>query len=112
MENRKKTFVEDIERTLYDIRNEDRSAYKSQAGLTEAVVRDISARKHDPEWMLERRLESLKVYNSLRLPAWGPDLSELNMEEIVTCRTIIVGSYSIVCHFLPLNIMLSPSYFA
>ena len=84
MENRKKTFVEDIERTLYDIRNEDRSAYKSQAGLTEAVVRDISARKHDPEWMLERRLESLKVYNSLRLPAWGPDLSELNMEEIVT----------------------------
>lgn len=84
MENRKKTFVEDIERTLYDIRNEDRSAYKSQAGLTEAVVRDISARKHDPEWMLERRLESLKVYNSLRLPTWGPDLSELNMEEIVT----------------------------
>ena len=77
-------IVEDIERTLYEIRNEDRSAYKSQAGLTEAVVRDISARKHDPEWMLERRLESLKVYNSLRLPTWGPDLSELNMEESVT----------------------------
>ena len=48
MENKNKTFVDDIERTLYDIRNEDHSAYKSQKGLTEDVVRDISARKHFP----------------------------------------------------------------
>ena len=34
MENKNKTFVDDIERTLYDIRNEDHSAYKSQKGLT------------------------------------------------------------------------------
>lgn len=42
---KRKTFVEDIERTLYDIRNEDRSVYKTQQGLTEAVVRDISKQK-------------------------------------------------------------------
>ena len=60
MENKNKTFVDDIERTLYDIRNEDHSAYKSQKGLTEDVVRDISARKHDPQWMLERRLQALE----------------------------------------------------
>lgn len=84
MENKNKTFVDDIERTLYDIRNEDNSAYKSQKGLTEDVVRDISARKHDPQWMLERRLQALEVYNHMGLPTWGPDLSELNMDEIVT----------------------------
>lgn len=84
MAEKKKTYVEDIERTLYDIKNEDNSAYKAHSGLTEAVVRDISARKHDPEWMLEFRLKSLAVYNSLALPTWGPDLAELNMDNIVT----------------------------
>lgn len=79
-----KTYIEDIERTLYDIKNEDRSVYKSQSGLTEDVVRDISKQKNDPQWMLEHRLKSLEVYNSLSLPAWGPDLSELNMDNIVT----------------------------
>ena len=59
---KRKTFVEDIERTLYDIRNEDRSVYKTQQGLTEAVVRDISKQKNDPAWMLEFRLKSLDIY--------------------------------------------------
>ncbi len=81
---KKKTYVEDIERTLYDIRNEDRSVYKARQGLTEEIIRDISARKKDPEWMLEFRLKSLAVYNSIALPVWGPELSELNMDEIVT----------------------------
>ena len=81
---KKKTYVEDIERTLYDIRNEDRSAYKTQQGLTEEIIRDISRQKHDPAWMLEFRLKSLDVYHSISLPTWGPDLSELNMDEIVT----------------------------
>ena len=84
MAEKKKTYIDDIERTLYDITDEDHSLYKSHSGLTEDVVRDISARKHDPEWMLDFRLKSLAVYNSLSLPTWGPDLSELNMDEIVT----------------------------
>ena len=84
MAEKKKTYVEDIERTLYDIRNEDHSAYKAQSGLTEDVVLDISRRKHDPEWMRDFRLKSLEIYNQLALPTWGPDLSELHMDDIVT----------------------------
>ncbi len=80
----KKTYVEDIERTLYDIKDEDRSVYKSHAGLTEEIIRDISARKNDPPWMLEFRLKSLEVYHSLSLPTWGPDISALDMDRIVT----------------------------
>ena len=81
---KKKTYVEDIERALYDIKDADRSRYKSQSGLTEEIIRDISRRKNDPQWMLDFRLKSLEVYHSLALPAWGPDISELKMDEIVT----------------------------
>lgn len=81
---KKKTFVEDIERTLYDIRNEDRSAYKSESGLTPEIIRDISRRKHDPAWMTEFRLKALDTYNHIGLPTWGPDISELDMDKIVT----------------------------
>ena len=81
---KKKTFVEDIERTLYDIRNEDHSVYKSESGLTPDIIRDISRRKHDPAWMTEFRLKSLDTYNHIGLPTWGPDISELDMDKIVT----------------------------
>ena len=81
---KKKTFIEDIERTLYDIKNEDKPIYRTQQGLTEDIIRDISKQKHDPDWMLDFRLKALAVYNQLRLPDWGPDLSELNMDDIVT----------------------------
>ena len=81
---KKKTFVEDIERTLYDIKDADNSVYKSESGLTEDIIRDISARKHDPEWMLEVRLKSLETYNKLSLPTWGPSLQDLDMDRIIT----------------------------
>ena len=81
---KKKTFVEDIERTLYDIRNEDHSAYKSESGLTPDIIRDISRRKHDPAWMTEFRLKALDTYNHIGLPTWGPDISSLDMDKIVT----------------------------
>ena len=79
-----KNYIADIERALYDIRDADKSIYKTDAGLTEQVVRDISARKKDPPWMLDFRLKSLETYLRTALPTWGADISELNMDEIVT----------------------------
>lgn len=79
-----KNYIQDIERALYDVRDADKSIYKSDAGLTEEIIRDISARKNDPPWMLEFRLKSLETYKKISLPTWGPDISELNMDEIVT----------------------------
>ena len=81
---KQKTFIEDIERTLYDIKNEDRPLYRAEEGLTEEIVRDISAKKGDPAWMLDFRLQSLAVYHETPLPTWGPDLSGLDMDHIVT----------------------------
>ena len=63
-----KNYIQDIERALYDVRDEDKSIYKSDAGLTEEIIRDISARKKDPQWMLDFRLKSLEVYKKIELP--------------------------------------------
>ena len=79
-----KNYIADIERALYDVRDADKSIYKTDAGLTEEIIRDISARKHDPPWMLDFRLKSLEVYRRIDLPTWGADISALNMNEIVT----------------------------
>ena len=79
-----KTFVEDIDRSLYDFRNEDKDAYRIEDGLTREIVEQISREKHDPEWMREFRLKSLEIYNNSRMPQWGPSIDGLNMDNIVT----------------------------
>ncbi len=81
---KKKTNVEDINRNIYDFRNEDNYDFKMKKGLTEEIVREISKEKNEPDWMRDIRLEALKIYNKLELPTWGPDLSVLNMDDIST----------------------------
>ncbi|SHI34114.1 Fe-S cluster assembly protein SufB [Clostridium cavendishii DSM 21758] len=80
----KKTVVADIDRGIYDVINEDNFSYKSDKGLTEEIVTTISNEKNEPEWMLNFRLRSLKIYNELKIPDWGPDISDLDMDNIVT----------------------------
>ncbi len=79
-----KTFVDDINRSIYDIKDESKDSYRIDEGLTEEIVIKISEEKRDPEWMREFRLKSLKTYNELKVPEWGPDISDLDMDNIVT----------------------------
>jgi Fe-S cluster assembly protein SufB len=51
--------------------------FRAQKGLSEEVVRQISAHKQEPEWMLDFRLEALEIYESKPMPKWGGDLSQL-----------------------------------
>lgn len=79
-----KAKIEDINRNIYDIKNKDEYDYKIEKGLTKEIIEELSNQKNDPDWMKEFRLKALEVYNKLELPTWGPDLSELNMDEIAT----------------------------
>ena len=79
-----KTYVDDINRSVYDIKDEEKDAYRIDDGLTEDIVLKISEEKHDPEWMRDFRLKSLKIYNESRMPQWGPSIDGLNMDEIAT----------------------------
>jgi Fe-S cluster assembly protein SufB len=93
---KKKTYVEDLDRGLYDIKNEDNYSYKVSKGLTEDIIKEISKEKNEPQWMLEFRLRALEIYNSIELPTWGPSLKELDMDNIVTYvkpKTDMKGSW-------------------
>ena len=76
--------VTDIDRTVYDIRDEEKEEdfVRFEEGLTEDVVRRVSAEKNDPEWMLEFRLKCLEIYNGIQEPPWGPPIDELDMDHI------------------------------
>ena len=68
----------------YGFITEDKPVFKAKPGLSEGVVREISAHKEEPEWMLEFRLKALAVYESKPMPRWGGDLStlEATLDEI------------------------------
>ena len=81
---REKTQVSDIDRNIYDIKDDEKDAYRIEEGLTPEIVEKLSKEKNDPEWMREFRLNALKIYNELKVPEWGPSIDGLNMDEIVT----------------------------
>jgi len=81
---KEKTFVDDVNRSIYDFRYEEKDSYRVSGGLTPEIIEQISKEKHDPDWMREFRLKSLKLYNEIAIPDWGPDITDLNMDEIVT----------------------------
>jgi len=85
-QEKEKTYVEDINRTMYDYKDEenDENFYKVDAGLTPDIVDQISKEKNDPEWMHEFRLRSLEIFNKMKMPDWGPSISGLDMNNIVT----------------------------
>lgn len=81
---KEKTYIEDVNRSIYDIRNDERDMYKVNQGLTADIVEQISREKHDPEWMRQFRLDCLDIYNKTSMVDWGPSIEGLNMDEIVT----------------------------
>ncbi|WP_434442275.1 Fe-S cluster assembly protein SufB [Lentzea sp. E54] len=60
----------------------DTAGASARRGLSEDVVRDISAKKDEPEWMLEYRLKALKLFDLKPMPNWGADLSGIDFDSI------------------------------
>ena len=81
---KEKTQVEDIDRSIYDIKDTENDAYRMEDGLTPGIIEKLSKEKGDPEWMREFRLKSLETYNEMPLPNWGPSIEGLDMDHIAT----------------------------
>ncbi|MBU1885748.1 Fe-S cluster assembly protein SufB [Patescibacteria group bacterium] len=60
----------------------DSYKYISKPGLSKKVIKEISAIKNEPKWMLEKRLQAYEIFKSKPMPSWGVDLSELNFDQI------------------------------
>ena len=80
-----KEKVADIDRRLYDFVMPEDGYERFADGLNEDVVRAISAKKDEPDWMLDLRLKSLDIYHKMDMaPNWGPEIDGLDMDNIST----------------------------
>ncbi len=66
----------------YGWADSDVAGTNARRGLSEDVVRDISALKNEPEWMLEMRLKGLRLFEKKPMPTWGSDLSGIHFDTI------------------------------
>lgn len=72
----------EIDEYKYGFREKDVSVFRTKRGLTEDVVREISKKKNEPQWMLEYRLKGLRHFYKRPMPQWGADLSGLKFDDL------------------------------
>ncbi len=70
------------DRSQYDFVDKESVSFRSRKGLDEEAIRQISHFKEEPEWMLEFRLKAYRHFLQRPMPAWGPDLSGLKLDDI------------------------------
>ncbi len=80
--NPKSGFLNELDDYQYGFSDPDTFVFKSRKGLDEEVVRQISAMKGEPQWMLEFRLKALEHFQARPMPTWGADLSDLDLDDI------------------------------
>lgn len=72
----------EVDRSKYDVANPENLSFKSEKGLSEELVRQISQDKGEPAWLLQKRLQGFQLFQELKMPNFGPSLKELNLNEI------------------------------
>ncbi|MFM7597531.1 MAG: Fe-S cluster assembly protein SufB [Actinomycetota bacterium] len=74
--------LDGLGRYEYGWRDPDAAGSIAKRGLNEDVVREISALKNEPEWMLDLRLKGLRLFEKKPMPAWGSNLSGIDFDNI------------------------------
>ena len=75
-------LLEGIDEYKWDFRDPPTHVFKARKGLDEEIVRLISDKKEEPEWMLDFRLRALKHFEQRPMPTWGGNLDDMNLDEI------------------------------
>ena len=75
-------IIDSIGAYEYGWHDSDAAGASARRGLNEDVVRDISAKKGEPEWMLNQRLKALNSFDKKPIPTWGADLSGIDFDQI------------------------------
>ncbi len=73
----------ELKRDMYDHSDDHTPKFIAKPGINEEVVRLISKTKNEPQWMLDKRLKALELFNSAPMPNWGPSLKNLDLNEII-----------------------------
>ena len=72
----------DLGEYKYGFHDDVTPVFSTGKGISEDVVRAMSAEKEEPEWMLEFRLKSLETFSKMPMQEWGPDLSGINFDDL------------------------------
>ena len=72
-----------INRDIYDHSNPENLKFKAEPGINKEIVMMISGEKNEPDWMLKKRLKAFEIFEKKSMPDWGPDLKNLNLNEII-----------------------------
>ena len=84
-DEKRRTQIEDVDRSLYDFTKSEEGYERYEDGLTPDIVRAISSKKDEPQWMLDMRLKALDVFHQKEMaPNWGPSIAGLDMDHIST----------------------------
>jgi Fe-S cluster assembly protein SufB len=75
-------IIEGLGDYKWGFKDPDNFIFQTRKGLDADIVREISAMKGEPEWMLEFRLRALEHFEKRPMPKWGGDLDTLNLDEI------------------------------
>jgi feS assembly protein sufB len=75
-------IIQSIGAYNYGWHDPDIAGASAQRGLNAHVVADISAKKNEPQWMLNTRLKALSIFDKKPLPTWGADLSDIDFDNI------------------------------
>ena len=62
---------------------DDQGQLLARQGISREVVSELSKIKGEPDWMAEKRIKALEIFERKPIPTWGPDLSELNLDDLV-----------------------------
>jgi Fe-S cluster assembly protein SufB len=74
--------LEGLGRYAFGWSDPDTAGATATRGLSEAKVREISALKNEPQWMLDFRLKGLRLFDKKPMPGWGADLSGIDFDNI------------------------------
>ncbi len=67
----------------YGFKTEAESLYQTKRGLSRQTILDISEAKGEPDWMKDLRLAAYETFLQKNNPSWGPDLSQINFDDII-----------------------------
>ncbi len=87
-----------IDRTRIDkpsqIVEDDQGQLRARQGISREVVSELSKIKGEPDWMAEKRIKSLEIFERKPIPTWGPDLGGLNLDDLVLYSPPTAGRFN------------------
>src|SRR5204863_2025028 len=76
------------------IKEDEQGQLVAKKGISREVVEEMSKIKGEPDWMLQKRLKSLEIFQRKPIPTWGVDLSGLDFDELVLYSPPTAGRYN------------------